>query len=104
LLLCLPAACSRAAATAGGAAAGRLLFYKVPFQAVPDLVGSRRVLLRAGQAYVGEDQVGLLMHLFLIVLNAFAASSMSSQTYVGENQVGFQMAPHAMLWQCLASS
>ncbi|WIA35479.1 hypothetical protein OEZ86_003910 [Tetradesmus obliquus] len=46
----------RAGAAAAAAASSRPLFYKVPFQAVPDLVGSRRVLLRAGQAYVGEDQ------------------------------------------------
>jgi DNA primase large subunit len=36
----------------------RRTFYKVPFQAVPDLVGSRRVLLKGGLAYVAEDQVG----------------------------------------------
>eukprot|EP00878_Enallax_costatus_P006172 GHUV01006471.1.p1 GENE.GHUV01006471.1~~GHUV01006471.1.p1 ORF type:complete len:539 (+),score=187.65 GHUV01006471.1:149-1765(+) len=35
----------------------RVLFYKVPFQLVPDLVGARRVLLKGGQAYVDEDQV-----------------------------------------------
>jgi hypothetical protein len=36
----------------------RTVFYKVPFAAVPDLIGGRRVLLRAGMAYVGQDQVG----------------------------------------------
>lgn len=56
--LCSFAACSgRSGGAAAAAVASRPLFYKVPFQAVPDLVGSRRVLLRAGQAYVGEDQV-----------------------------------------------
>lgn len=40
-----------------GAVGSRPLFYKVPFQAVPDLVGTRRVLLKGGLAYVGEDQV-----------------------------------------------
>jgi DNA primase large subunit len=33
-------------------------FFKVPFAAVPDLVGRRNVLLRGGFAYVGRDQVG----------------------------------------------
>lgn len=35
----------------------RTLFFRVPFAAVPDLIGGRKVLLRAGQAYVGQDQV-----------------------------------------------
>lgn len=33
------------------------MFYKVPFAAVPDLVGRRQVLLRGGYAYVREAQV-----------------------------------------------
>ncbi|KAF6264179.1 eukaryotic and archaeal DNA primase, large subunit-domain-containing protein [Scenedesmus sp. NREL 46B-D3] len=55
----------RQAGAAAVAAGGRPLFYKVPFQAVPDLVGGRRVLLQAGQAYVGEDQV------YSLVVGAF---------------------------------
>jgi DNA primase large subunit len=36
-------------------------FYKVPFEAVPDLVATRRVFLRGGFAYVSRDQVGSLV-------------------------------------------
>jgi DNA primase large subunit len=36
-------------------------FYKVPFESVPDLVGSRKVYLHAGFAYVSRDQVGSLV-------------------------------------------
>ncbi|KFM26884.1 putative DNA primase large subunit [Auxenochlorella protothecoides] len=39
-----------------GAAAPHEAFYRAPFEAVPDLVGSRRVYLRAGHAYVSRDQ------------------------------------------------
>lgn len=34
-----------------------VMFYKVPFSAVPDLVARRQVLIREGCAYVGEAQV-----------------------------------------------
>ncbi|KAF8060629.1 DNA primase large subunit [Scenedesmus sp. PABB004] len=44
------------------------LFYRVPFAAVPDLVFSRRVLLRDGHAYVGQDQV------YSLVVGSFRAS------------------------------
>uniref|UniRef100_A0A383W0Q7 DNA primase large subunit C-terminal domain-containing protein n=1 Tax=Tetradesmus obliquus TaxID=3088 RepID=A0A383W0Q7_TETOB len=65
-----------AAAAAAAAVASRPLFYKVPFQAVPDLVGSRRVLLRAGQAYVGEDQVySLVVGAFRSCLSASLAEA-----------------------------
>lgn len=37
--------------------ASRVMFYKVPFSAVPDLVARRQVLLRDGFAYVREAQV-----------------------------------------------
>lgn len=36
---------------------GRVMFFKVPFAAVPDLVARRQVLLRDGYAYVREAQV-----------------------------------------------
>lgn len=36
-------------------------FYKVPFESVPDLVGSRKVYLHQGYAYVSKDQVGSLV-------------------------------------------
>lgn len=36
-------------------------FCKVPFELVPDLVGSRRVFLKGGYAYVSRDQVGSLV-------------------------------------------
>jgi hypothetical protein len=36
---------------------GRVMFFKVPFAAVPDLVMRRQVLLRDGYAYVREAQV-----------------------------------------------
>lgn len=39
-----------------GAAAPHEAFYRAPFEAVPDLVGGRRVYLRAGHAYVSRDQ------------------------------------------------
>ncbi|WIA35477.1 hypothetical protein OEZ86_003910 [Tetradesmus obliquus] len=66
----------RAGAAAAAAASSRPLFYKVPFQAVPDLVGSRRVLLRAGQAYVGEDQVySLVVGAFRSCLSASLAEA-----------------------------
>ena len=34
--------------------------------AIPDLVGSRRVLLRGGVAFVAQEQVGLLFPLLLL--------------------------------------
>lgn len=34
---------------------------QVPFELVPDLVAGRRVLLRAGSAYVSKDQVASLV-------------------------------------------
>ncbi|PSC74333.1 putative DNA primase large subunit [Micractinium conductrix] len=36
-------------------------FYKVPFEQVPDLVATRRVLLRQGWAYVSKDQMSSLV-------------------------------------------
>lgn len=36
-------------------------FYKVPFEAVPDLVATRRVFLRSGEAYVSRDQISSLV-------------------------------------------
>lgn len=36
-------------------------FYKVPFEAVPDLVGSRRVYLKDGFAFVSRDQAASLV-------------------------------------------
>lgn len=39
----------------------RRTFYRVPFGVVPDLLASRRVLVRAGFAYVGRDQVHSLV-------------------------------------------
>ncbi|WIA15273.1 hypothetical protein OEZ85_001944 [Tetradesmus obliquus] len=66
----------RSGGAAAAAVASRPLFYKVPFQAVPDLVGSRRVLLRAGQAYVGEDQVySLVVGAFRSCLSASLAEA-----------------------------
>lgn len=35
----------------------RVMFYKVPFAAVPDLVARRQVLLQGGHAYVRDAQV-----------------------------------------------
>ena len=43
------------------ASAPHEMFYKVPFESVPDLVGTRRVYLRQGFAYVSKDQVGSLV-------------------------------------------
>jgi DNA primase large subunit len=40
--------------------ANRVMFYKVPFSAVPDLVARRQVLLHDGFAYVREAQVSCL--------------------------------------------
>lgn len=34
------------------------VYYKVPFEDVPELVAGRRVLLRKGWAYVPREQVG----------------------------------------------
>ena len=36
-------------------------FFKVPFESVPDLVGSRKVYVHSGFAYVSRDQVGSLV-------------------------------------------
>ncbi|GBF91520.1 DNA primase large subunit-like [Raphidocelis subcapitata] len=67
-------ALAQVAASVGDAAAsasiqqgGRTLFFKVPFMAVPDLVGSRRVLLRGGVAFVAQEQV------YSLVVGAFRA-------------------------------
>ena len=56
-----PAAARRAAADIGAGVTPPDAFYKVPFESVPDLVATRRVLLARGAAYVSRADAASLV-------------------------------------------
>jgi len=56
-----PAAARRAAADIAGGATPPAAFYKVPFEAVPDLVATRRALLVGGSAFVSRADAASLV-------------------------------------------
>ena len=54
-------ACERGGMNCCGLRSGALRWLQVPFEQVPDLVASRRVLLRAGWAFVSRHEVASLV-------------------------------------------
>lgn len=86
LLAAVAASSGDHAAAAAISAGERTLFFRVPFAAVPDLVATRRVLLRGGVALVAQEQV------YSLVVGAFRAHLSSALAALAQRWGAFAAA------------